>query len=104
MSGNTSLQLLCVDLARRAKAASRVLALTLPAAKDAFLHSAADLLCGQIDEIVAANDRDLAAAPRYGLSAAQIDRLKLSRSRIEAAAAGLREVAAMPDPIGRVIE
>jgi glutamate-5-semialdehyde dehydrogenase len=56
------------------------------------------------DEILRANERDLAAAWSSGLSSAQIDRLQLSRDRLQTAAAGLREIAALPDPVGRVLD
>ena len=57
----------------------------------------------QADTLLAANDEDLAAAPGFGLTSAQTDRLKLTRERIEGIAVGLEEVAALPDPVGEVI-
>jgi glutamate-5-semialdehyde dehydrogenase len=51
-------------------------------------------------ELLAANERDLGGATEQGLTAAQIDRLRLTPDRLRAAAAGLREVAALPDPVG----
>ena len=59
---------------------------------------------GARDLIIKANAEDLAAAPGYGLSDAAIDRLRLDAKRIEGIAAGLREIAALPDPVGEVIE
>jgi glutamate-5-semialdehyde dehydrogenase len=101
---DTELTDYCADLGRRAKAASRQLGTAPTAAKDAWLRRAADdLLAGQ-SELLAANERDLAAAPDYGLSSAMTDRLRLTPARLKAAADGLREVAALPDPVGRVLE
>src|SRR5690606_2388167 len=54
--------------------------------------------------IIAANKRDLAAAPGFGLSSAEIDRLKLSPAGVEKIAFALEEVAMLPDPVGEVIE
>src|SRR5262249_19104273 len=56
------------------------------------------------DAIIAANNRDLARAPEFRLTDAQVDRLKLTPARIAAAAGGLREVAALPDPVGRILD
>ncbi len=92
----------CRDLARRARAAASVLATVRTDRKDAWLHRAAGLLETRQAELLAANERDLAAAREHGLGGAQVDRLKLTPERLRAAAAGLREVAALPDPVGQV--
>jgi glutamate-5-semialdehyde dehydrogenase len=94
----------CQDLGRRARAAARALATARGGRKDDWLRRGADALETRGPEILAANERDLAAAPGYGLSAAQIDRLRLNAERLRAMAAGLREVAALPDPVGRVLD
>src|SRR4051812_33644783 len=91
------------DLARRAKAASRLLAPTIGARKNAWLHHAADALEKRTPEILDANAGDVAAAQTH-LSAANIDRLRLTPERVRAAANGLREIAALPDPVGRVLD
>ena len=93
----------CADVAGRAKRASERLAITSTDVKNRWLRRSAELLREHIERIQAANEQDLAAAPGYGLSGAQIDRLKLNRKRIEEIAAGLEQVAALPDPIGEVI-
>lgn len=98
------LSALCLNLAQRAKAASRVLATVPTAAKNRWLLAAADALHAHQDELLAANARDVAAAPGFGLNAAAIDRLTLNPKRIAAAAEGLRQVAALPDPVGEVRE
>lgn len=100
----TDLAAECTELGRRAKIASRFLATASTAQKDAWLRHAADGLCAGADAILAANARDLAAAEENGLTNAQIDRLRLTPARIEAAANGLREIALLPDPVGRVLD
>ncbi|MGH7171394.1 MAG: glutamate-5-semialdehyde dehydrogenase, partial [Gemmataceae bacterium] len=92
----------CVDLARRARAASRLLATASGACKNDWLQSTAAVLEARSDEVLAANEQDLADAAEAGLSAAQMDRLRLTPARLRDAAAGLREVAALPDPVGQV--
>ena len=94
----------CEDLGRRARAASRVLATAGGAQKNQWLQEAAAALVSRADEILEANGRDVAAAGEMGLTAAQVDRLRLTPERLRAAAAGLKEVAALPEPIGRVID
>ena len=94
----------CTDLARRAKDASRLLATVRGDAKDRWLRRAADSLMARAAEILAVNERDLAAASGFGLSASQIDRLRLTATSLKGIAAGLLEVAALPDPVGQVRE
>jgi glutamate-5-semialdehyde dehydrogenase len=90
-------------LARQAKAASRALA-ALPAAdKNAVLLAMANALEAHKSRLMEANAKDLAAGQKSGLSSAMLDRLKLDEKRIAAMARGLREVAALPDPAGRVL-
>lgn len=93
-----------VDLARRAKAASRVLATASTAAKDAALLAAADLLLERADDLVDANAEDLAREQAAGVSAAVVDRLRLTPARIEGMAGGLRQVAGLADPVGEITE
>ena len=94
----------CADLARRAKAASTLIAQAPTAAKNRWLLAAASALEARADELLAANAKDVAAAPGFGLNAAAIDRLTLNPKRIATAAEGLRQVAALPDPVGEVRE
>jgi len=91
-------------LGRRAKAASRILATTSTAAKDAALHAAADILVARSAEILAANSVDVARAEKKGTTATVVDRLRLTPVRVEAMADGLRQVAALADPVGQVVE
>jgi glutamate-5-semialdehyde dehydrogenase len=92
------------DICRAARAASRRLA-TLPTAdKDAALHRIADALLARTPEILEANARDLEAGRENGLSAALLDRLLLDPERIAAIAAQVRDIAALPDPVGEVLD
>ncbi len=87
--------------ARAARAAAGVLARAPRPAKDAALTIAAARLREATPALLAANEADLAAAP--GLTAAFRDRATLNPTRIEGMAAGLEQVAALPDPVGRVL-
>jgi glutamate-5-semialdehyde dehydrogenase len=89
------------EAARAARAASGALSVAPSAVKDQALLLAAAALREHEAAIIAANAEDLAAAP--GLSPAFRDRLLLNAARIEAMAKGLEEVAALPDPVGRVL-
>ncbi|PVU84257.1 glutamate-5-semialdehyde dehydrogenase [Cellulomonas sp. WB94] len=89
--------------ARRAKVASRVLATATRSTKDAALHALADALVDSTAQIVAANAEDLARGRENGTSPGLLDRLALSDARIVAIADALRELAALPDPVGEVV-
>ena len=92
------------DLARRAKVAARLIA-TLPSAvKDEALVLAADRLSSRSDEILSANAADVARSETSGASPTVVDRLRLSEARVALMADGLRSVAALPDPVGEVVE
>jgi glutamate-5-semialdehyde dehydrogenase len=89
--------------ARRARAAAVDLA-TLPrAAKDAALLAAADALEGATARVLDANAEDVARARAAGTGPALVDRLRLDDRRVAAMAQGLRDVAALPDPVGEVV-
>ena len=89
---------------RRAKAASRALATTSSAVKDAALRAAADRLVERTADLLAANADDVARAEADGVTATVVDRLRLDAARVEAMASGLRQVASLPDPVGEVLE
>jgi len=90
-------------IARAAKVASRVLA-TLPRArKDAALNAMADALVAATEEILAANAVDLERGRSADMAAGLLDRLALDPGRIAAIAAALRDLAALPDPVGEVV-
>lgn len=88
--------------ARRAREASRLVAVLPTAAKDALLLDLADLIEAGRAEILQANALDLEAARSAGVPAAKIQRLSLSEASIAQLAAGVRAVAALPDPVGQV--
>jgi len=92
-----------LELGRAARAAAEVLAQTSSAVKRAVLESAAQELRGAVKVVLRANAEDVADAQARGLSGAMLDRLALDEKRIEATAAGLEVVAALEDPVGRVI-
>ena len=94
----------CVTSARAAKAAAAELAQVSGAQRNAWLRKSAARLREQADSILEANKLDVAAAPGFGLTDAAIDRLTLNGKRINEIAVGLEEVAALPDPVGEVIE
>jgi len=91
------------DAARRARVASRALALLPTVAKDQALKSAADAIVANTEQILAANAEDLEVARGAGTPNAMLDRLALDPARVEGIAAGLRQVAGLPDPIGEVL-
>jgi glutamate-5-semialdehyde dehydrogenase len=101
---STDLQGHALELGQRARVAARILALASTAVKDRWLARLAESLRGRADELLAANQRDLDAAPGYGLSGAQTDRLRLDSKRIEAMARGVEDVRELPDPVGEVME
>lgn len=92
------------QLARQARAASRELARLTTAEKNECLIAMADALEQNRDDIKKANARDMEAGVQSSLSKAMLDRLKLDDKRVASMAGGLREVAALPDPIGRILD
>jgi len=94
------------QLARQAKTASRALSQLTTAEKNACLIKMAEAIeaPAALAAIRAANDLDLANGVAGGLSAAMLDRLQLDAQRIAGMARGLREVAALPDPVGRLLD
>ncbi len=91
------------QVAVRARAASVALSAATRSVKDAALHAMADALVKSTTELIQANSVDIQAAAESGTSTAMIDRLTLTEARIEAMADGLRQVAALPDPVGEVV-
>ena len=94
----------CLDVSQRAKKASAELAQISGSVKNRWLHESAARLRQRVADLQDANTEDLAAAPGFGLTDAQIDRLRLTDQRIESLAEGLDEVASLQDPIGEVLE
>lgn len=91
-----------IELARRAKSAAADVATLSTEQKDRVLHDVAEQLVARAPDVVAANAKDLAAAEAAGLSSAKVRRLALSETSIAQMAEGVRQVAALPDPVGRV--
>lgn len=97
------LEVYCRETAAAAKAATYRLAMLDAEVKNRWLTASAEALDDSQASIIAANERDLEAAPAYGLSDAMIDRLRLDAGRINSIASGLVEIAALPDPVGEII-
>jgi glutamate-5-semialdehyde dehydrogenase len=93
----------CLDVARQARRAAADLARATGAQKEQWLRRSARLLGERSAALAEANRLDLAAAPNYSLTDAQIDRLRLTPKRIDEMAQALLDVAALPEPIGEVI-
>jgi glutamate-5-semialdehyde dehydrogenase len=92
------------DTCAAAKRASRVLATLSSSVRNGALFAIADALELRSEEILQANARDLEAGRESGLSAALMDRLRLDAERLAVIAAQTRDIAALPDPVGEVIE
>ncbi|HXC29142.1 MAG TPA: glutamate-5-semialdehyde dehydrogenase [Stellaceae bacterium] len=92
------------ELGRDARAAAAQLALASPEAKIAALNAAAGAVRRRQDEILTANEEDVSGAKAAGIGAALIDRLALDPKRLEGIAQGLEDIAALPDPVGRVLD
>ncbi|MGB0344995.1 MAG: glutamate-5-semialdehyde dehydrogenase, partial [Coraliomargarita sp.] len=104
MTTQTDIPTLIRDISQRARAASLGVA-TLPTeSKNQFLSQLADDLVAQTDAILEANALDLEAARKNGLSGPMTERLTFTPERIAKMAEGVRQVAALPDPIGEEIE
>jgi len=88
------------ELGARARGAGRILANAPHEAKDGALRAAAESLRERRAELLAANEEDMAGARERKLGAAMLDRLALDAKRIDAMAAGLETIAALPDPVG----
>src|SRR4051812_19447874 len=92
------------ELGRRVKAASRAIGQASTAVKDDALRTAADLLVDRAAELLEANQLDVDRVTADGAAPTIIDRLRLTSSKVEAMAAGLRQGASLPDPVGEVID
>jgi glutamate-5-semialdehyde dehydrogenase len=98
-----SIQQDVVEAATRARAASKVLALATRAEKDATLTAIADALTTHEGVVLAANAEDVERAEADGTKAGIVDRLRLDSARVQAMADGLRQLVALPDPVGQVV-
>lgn len=91
------------QMGHRAKEAERFLRTASTARKDKGLAEIADALMENCDAILEANTRDIANGEQAGMSAALLDRLRLSQARIAGMAQGVRDIIALADPVGRVL-
>ena len=91
-------------MGNRAREAARLLRVASDGAKSSALRSIAQALIEHTDEILAANAKDLSAARETGMSQSMLDRLALSRDRIQGMADGVEAVADWPDPVGHIQE
>ncbi len=92
------------DIGRKARAASRVLATATTGVKNDALLAIATLLEEQSAALIEANAQDMEAGRKKGLDAALLDRLELNDERISGMAEGLRQIAALPDPVGEITD
>ena len=91
-----------IQLGKRAKVASRGLKIASTATKNNALLAIADALCDNMEMVISANQKDIAAARSSGISEAMIDRLTLTESRIRSMADAVRQVVKLEDPVGKV--
>ena len=91
------------QLGQNVRLAAHQLARLSSTTKKQSLHAVSAALLAHTDDILAANARDLAAAADHGISGVMLDRLRLDAARIQAIAAGVAQVADLPDPIGTVV-
>ena len=101
---NTDIKRYMRDVGQRARAAARDMARAETAAKDAALLAMAAEIEKQTEALIAANRKDLDAGRNAGLDSAMLDRIELNRSRIQAMADGLRQIAALADPVGEITD
>jgi glutamate-5-semialdehyde dehydrogenase len=104
MQGVGAMSEIVLAQARRAREAARALGTLGTDTKNAALLAMADALMAQAPALIAANAADVAAGRERGLTDALIDRLTLNEKRLQAMAEGLRQIAALPDPVGQVID
>lgn len=97
------LQETMLEQGKRARQAARILATIPSTLKDQALMEMADALLANSSELLAANGLDLEQGAAKGLSSALLERLMLNQDRIQDMAQGLREIAALPDPVGQVL-
>jgi glutamate-5-semialdehyde dehydrogenase len=101
---NREMETILLEQGRRAKQAARFLATASTDIKNSALLNMAQSIEARSSEIIAANQLDLEQGKQQGLTAALLDRLALNETRIKDMAQGLREIAALPDPVGEMLE
>lgn len=100
---DSKLQIMLVEQGEKAKIAARFLATASTDLKNQALFAMADALEARTDQIIAANALDLAQGELNGLTPALLERLSLNESRVKDMAQGLREIAALTDPVGEML-
>ena len=100
---DSSLQAVLMEQGREARAAARYLATASTTVKNGALMAMADELEAHVPELLEANQADLENGRKQGLSSALLERLTLNEARVRDMAQGLREIAALPDPVGEVL-
>ncbi len=100
----SDLQQYTIDTATRARAASRELVRATGQQKSDWLRRSAELLRSRSTDVIAANQQDIDKAPEFGLTAAAIDRLRLTEPRLNDIADALQQVVLLPNPVGEVID
>ncbi|MGS0765152.1 glutamate-5-semialdehyde dehydrogenase [Syntrophomonas curvata] len=100
---DSSLQAVLMEQGREARAAARYLATASTTVKNGALMAMADELEAHVPELLEANQMDLDNGRKQGLSSALLERLALNEARVKDMAQGLREIAALPDPVGEVL-
>ncbi|MEE2691776.1 MAG: glutamate-5-semialdehyde dehydrogenase [Pseudomonadota bacterium] len=103
MSDKISIEQMMRDIGRDARAAAPALARASTAQKNAALTAAARAIAENRDAILRANAEDYARAEKAGVAGAMLDRLKLDARRLEGVAGALRDIAALPDPVGKTV-
>lgn len=92
------------EIGRKARVASRSLAILSSEAKNAILNGMADELQRRVPALLEANAKDIAGAESHGMNAAAVDRLRLTEERIAKMADGIRQVVGLADPVGKSLE
>ena len=92
------------DVAKRARAASRELAVANGGQKNKWLRRMAELVRSRSSDLIQANSRDIQKAPEYGLSTAAMDRVRLTEDRLEGVAQAVEQIALLPNPVGEIID
>ena len=103
-SQDSELGVLCRNTAERAKRASGQLMTLEDHQVDQWLEQSADLILEKAGQIIEANRQDIAQKEEFGLTAAQVDRLKLDKSRIAEIAKSLKDIAGLETPVGEIFE
>jgi glutamate-5-semialdehyde dehydrogenase len=102
--GGTDIKRYMQEVGQRARVAARVMARAETAAKDTALMAMAAEIERQSDALIAANRKDLEAGKIQGLDEALLDRLELNAARVKSMAEGLRQIAALADPVGEITD